>query len=95
MALQLNISFKLTAHAKKRIYQRNITPPNADTLKTATTKIKKAIRNSCKYHGYKKDHIYLTSVIKPNVKTTVYVCEVIEATVYKVITAFKLPLKKY
>ena len=35
MALQLNISFKLTAHAKKRIYQRNITPPNADTYKHA------------------------------------------------------------
>lgn len=80
------MKFTLTEHASKRLLERCIPAPSDKLcLKAAGKKIKKLIREKCKLKGYEFDKIYW--VLNHRI---VYVCQIVDAGEYIVITAFDL-----
>jgi len=78
--------FHATHHAEKRMNERRIPYPRYSmNLKPAGKKIKRKIRELCPRHGIVSSRIYWT-----HNNRFIYICEVLAAGRYLIVTAFDL-----
>ena len=80
-------NFKLTKHARQRIYERSIEPHRGLDLKIARGTIKKYIAKLCNKSGYDKNNVYWVTEKYP---IQVFVTRKIDENNYLVLTAFRL-----
>ena len=78
--------FRLTKHALARMQERQVPSPDGSmNLKPAGKKTRKKIREACRVCGIVGGFVYWTYNAR-----YVYVCEVLAAGEYRVVTAFDL-----
>jgi predicted GNAT superfamily acetyltransferase len=80
-------NFKLTEHARQRIYERSIEPYWRLELKIAKGKVKKHIAKLCRKSGYDKNNVYWVTEKYP---IQVFVTRKVNENNYLVLTAFRL-----
>ncbi len=80
-------NFKLTQHARRRIYERSIEPYWRLELKIARGKTKKYIVKLCNKSGYDKNNVYW---VTENYPIQVFVTRKIDDQNYLLLTAFRL-----
>lgn len=78
--------FHITKHALARMQERRVPSPDGSmNLKPAGKKTRKKIREACIVRGIVGGFVYWTYNTR-----YIYVCEVLAAGVYRVVTAFDL-----
>jgi hypothetical protein len=77
------VIYTISDHARERMEQRNIPPPDLLHLRPAGRAKRKRIRAQCAANGVKAEHVYMTN------DKYVFVCIASDVGCYIVVTAFE------